>query len=102
MVVFLSMAATAILQNFQCSEITKMRGNFWKTIGHSLKSKCMLYPEETLYLLEKKSIELFEQDQTTAVELPAFYDSTIQLIGISCYLAYVKLKVKFHKLNFEK
>ena len=74
-------------------EVIKMKGNFWKTHGYSVKAQSFLYPEESLYLLEKGKI-VIHNEKSENVLLPSYYASVIDKIDLACYLAYIKLKVR--------
>lgn len=78
---------------FHRAEILKMKGNFWKTMGYSVKSLCYLRPEEALMLYEKGTIVVKQGE--AIIPLDIFYDKVMEVIGLSCYLVYCKLKVKF-------
>ncbi len=78
-------------ETLHITEVVTMKGNFWKTFGFSSKSKCFLYPEESLLLLERGQIEIRIND--AIIKHPEFYSKVVELVGLPCYLTYLKLKV---------
>ena len=91
-------------------EITVMKGNFWKYCGFSLNQKNYLYPEEALYLAERRAIrirrsldEIGSENNNrnnklnngmpkTAYHFTEFYELILGHIPIAFYLTYLKLK----------
>jgi len=74
-------------------EITQMRGNFWRTMGFSRDRKCLLYPEEALYLIER-GVLLVQTNKISGqrVIFSKFYEEIVQHIQLEVYQAFVKLK----------
>lgn len=72
-------------------EIIQMKGNFWRTHGFSENGKDYLYPEEALLLYEKSLIRI--EANGIRMSLKDFYNVVVGIIGLPCYLCYVKLKV---------
>lgn len=98
-------------------KLESLRGNYWKTMGHTNRGINLLYLEEALYLLEKHQLRI--QDNTSVVTtipvtssnndtngnsdagdsdkayftLRQFYEHVVSLISLECYLTFVKLKV---------
>mmetsp|Transcript_5003 Transcript_5003/g.7406 ORF Transcript_5003/g.7406 Transcript_5003/m.7406 type:complete len:248 (+) Transcript_5003:13-756(+) len=71
-------------------ELTKMRGNFWRTTGFSKQSRNFLFPEEALFLVERYML-LVERDGKY-FDFDRMYEEVIKTVPLSCYLTYVKLK----------
>lgn len=60
-------ATCKYLDDMNCAEIIKMRGNFWKTHGYFHQGRNLLHPEESLYLLEKGNITIESSSQWDSV-----------------------------------
>ena len=80
-------------KNEEIVEITQMRGNFWRTMGFSRDRRCLLYPEEALYLIER-GVLLVHSDKNSGqrVIFNKFYEEVITHIDLEVYIAFVKLK----------
>lgn len=79
-------------------EIFQIKGNFWKKTGFSEGGKNYLYPEEALYLLEKRQIALCRSiedlNQQIYLTKEEAYDLILDsVLDLAAYLIYVKLKV---------
>jgi len=72
------------------AEVTALKGNFWKVCGFSRNNRNYLYPEETLYLLEKSRLLVKLAD--TIIQIPTLYQQVLGAISLPCYLVYAKLK----------
>ena len=79
--------------NLRLVEVTKMKGNFWKNCGFSIKDRNYLYPEEALFLCEKK--QFLVENEGKALGNRALYDLVLGCMSYPCYLAYVRLKVRY-------
>lgn len=70
-----------------------LRGNFWKVFGFSVKEENFLFPEEALFLYERKQINIIKNDEhDTRLTLKEFYEQVLEVISLPCYLSYAKLK----------
>jgi len=96
--------------NFDAVELTKMRGNFWRTTGFRNKHNCsfnivndknmilgfskhsrnFLFPEEALFLVERYML-LVERDGKY-FDFDRMYEEVLKTVPLPCYLTYVKLK----------
>ena len=85
------MAQGKWIESLKLVEVTKLKGNFWKNVGFNSKGTNYLYPEEALFLCEKKqlSVELDEK----VLEMRVFYDLVLGSMPYPCYLSYMRLKV---------
>lgn len=72
--------------------MTKIKGSFWRIMGHDRNGMSYLYPEEALYLLERKQL-IASNEENNAIALSDFYQAVTHTIPLACYLTYVKLKV---------
>lgn len=73
-------------------EMVKLRGNFWKTFGHSIKGKNYLWVEEALLLYERGLI-VVEDSTQKRIPFAIFYEAVMKAVGSPCYATYVKLRV---------
>lgn len=98
-------------------KLLSLRGNYWKTMGHSgIGGVNLLHLEEALYLMEKR--QLLIQHNPTArlgtspehsdtnedavfVTPRQFYELVVKCISLECYLTYVKLKVQHCELPLQ-
>lgn len=71
--------------------VTKLRGNFWRTTGHSQFARDYMYLEEALYLVERDMLVIKYEDKT--VDYSWFYNAVVQALSLTVYLTYVRLKV---------
>lgn len=93
--------------------LESLRGNYWRTMGHTgVGGTNLLYIEEALYLVEKHQLCIVdksdgvsdnESDRDAGVEgsgenvrfytIRQFYERVAKGISLECYLTFVKLKV---------
>jgi hypothetical protein len=86
-------------------KLESLRGNYWKTMGHSSGGMNYLYLEEALYLVEKHQLVIKEkilESETQETEndgdvshIPSrqLYELVVKSLSLECYLTYLKLKV---------
>jgi hypothetical protein len=86
-------------------KLESLRGNYWKTMGHSSGGMNYLYLEEALYLVEKHQLVIKEKilaSETQETEndgdvshIPSrqFYELVVKSLSLECYSTYLKLKV---------
>jgi len=72
--------------------VTAMKGNFWRISGFTSEQQDYLYPEEALYLCEKKQL-IVHLNQDVVCETPDLYSLVMQDLSLPCYQAYIRLKV---------
>lgn len=112
-VVYPKNVSVAVLEGSGSSvvRIVSLRGNYWKTMGHSGGGGVnLLYLEEALYLTEKH--QLLIQNKTTCAHhthcdnentgngnggdyfsFRQLYEHVVMSISLECYLTFMKLKV---------
>lgn len=76
--------------------VTAMKGNFWRISGFTIDQQDYLYPEEALYLSEKKQLIVHLSQGTGAgvvCETPHLFSMVMQDMSLPCYQAYIRLKV---------
>jgi len=72
------------------AEVTRMRGNFWRTVGFTINQRSFLYPEEALFLVERNTIIMMEDSKPLSNKV--FSETIMKKIPLCCYLVYSKLK----------
>lgn len=72
--------------------MTKIKGSFWRIMGHDRNGISYLYPEEALYLLERKQL-IVSNEENDSTAAPDFYQTVMNTLPLACYLTYAKLKV---------
>lgn len=79
------------LQNM--AEITVMKGKFWRVMGIIIDSKPLLFPEESLHLVERGFLTVQYKDSLANIPFVTFYAAVMSCIPLSCYFTFSKLKV---------
>jgi tRNA splicing endonuclease len=74
-------------------ELKTFRGNFWRVMGFSQLGRNYLYPEEALYLMEKKHLQVLERNDIS-FRRDHFYNMITGIISLEAYLVYAKLRVR--------
>jgi hypothetical protein len=78
------------------AQVTKLRGNCWRKHGFCINITNFFYPEEALLLYERGFLVVTKtpngSDCMTKQEL---YEAVLEVISLSCYLTYARLKVSF-------
>lgn len=76
------------------AQVTKLRGNCWRKHGFCINITNFFYPEEALLLYERGFVVITKTpngtDYMTKQEL---YEAVLEVISLSCYLTYARLKV---------
>jgi hypothetical protein len=76
------------------AQVTKLRGNCWRKHGFSINNTNFFYPEEALLLFDRGYVVVTKTmngtDYMTKQEL---FEAVLQVISLSCYLTYARLKV---------
>ena len=73
--------------------VTAMKGNFWRICGFTSDQQDYLYPEEALYLCEKKQLIVHLSQGGVVCETPHLFSMVMKDISLPCYQAYIRLKV---------
>jgi hypothetical protein len=73
--------------------VTAMKGNFWRICGFTSDQQDYLYPEEALYLCEKKQLIVHLSQGGVVCETPHLFSMVMKDMSLPCYQAYIRLKV---------
>lgn len=77
-------------------QVVQLRGKLWNKYGISVNGSNFLYPEEVLFLFDSHKIEVENPSNPAAFwTKQELYNKALQIIPLSVYLVYMKLKVSF-------